>query len=527
VKEEGRGKNAEGRSVGRAALLRLLLHSAFLFLPSLLFAHIGDQNVFFEGHAGPYPIRVVVRPPGVIPGLAEISVRVETNGVKRVTILPMRWNTGRNGAPDPDEARPVRGETNLYAGELWFMRDGAQSVEVAVIGAAGRGAVIIPVNAVATRVLGVPSGLGKILAVLGLLLVALAASIFGAAVRESVLPAGASPGRGRRWFARGTILVATLGITSLLWFGKKWWDAEAGDYRNNRLYKPVEAKAQLRNENGKQILSLERSEPARRNGPLVPEHGKLMHLFLVREPALDTCAHLHPMRRNWKTFETPLPRLPAGDYRIYADVTYETGLSDTITTTVRLPDPDSATESATRRTDPDDSWLSTTPFTNGPTALKQTTQLSPTLWMDMKLDAPLVENRDTRLLFKVRDVILRPARLEHFMGMAGHLILRRDDGAVFTHLHPGGSFSMTAQQLFVQRVDGKGPVRIAASDKDPLCKLPVFDGSANTMPPHNDIAFPYAFPKTGNYRLWVQVKVAGEILTGVFDVSVAAANAVR
>ncbi len=355
-------------------------------------------------------------------------------------------------------------------------------------------------------------------------MVGLAVSIFGAAVRESGLPAGAVPSVKRRWFARGTVLVATLGISVLLWFGKRWWDAEAGDYRHNRLYKPVEARVRTRIENGKHILALERSEPAKRNGPLVPEHGKLMHLFLVREPDQDAFAHLHPLRRDWKLFETALPPLPAGDYRVYADVTYETGLSDTLTATVRLPDPDVTTEIATPRPDADDSWICTVPFTNGVVALKQTTQLSPTLWMDLTLKEPLIENRDTRLLFKVRDVILRPARLEHFMGMAGHLILRRDNGAVFTHLHPGGSFSMTAQQLFVQRVDGQGPIRIAPPDKDPLCKLPSFDGSANPMPPHDDIAFPYAFPKAGHYRLWVQVKVAGEILSGVFDVSVAAGN---
>src|SRR4051812_43886870 len=109
-------------------------HSSFivallLLFPLLAHAHIGDQNVFFEGHAGPYPVRVVVRPPGVIPGLAEISVRVQTNGAQRVTVLPMRWSTGRQGAPPPDEAKPVHGETNLFTGELGFMRDGAQSVE--------------------------------------------------------------------------------------------------------------------------------------------------------------------------------------------------------------------------------------------------------------------------------------------------------------------------------------------------------------------------------------------------------------
>jgi hypothetical protein len=35
-----------------------------------------------------------------------------------------------------------------------------------------------------------------------------------------------------------------------------------------------------------------------------------------------------------------------------------------------------------------------------------------------------------------------------------------------------------------------------------------------------DISFPYEFPKAGRYRVWVQVKPADRVLTGVFDVEV-------
>jgi hypothetical protein len=39
-------------------------------------AHVGSPNVFFDGMAGAYAVRVIVRPPQVIPGLAEITVRI-------------------------------------------------------------------------------------------------------------------------------------------------------------------------------------------------------------------------------------------------------------------------------------------------------------------------------------------------------------------------------------------------------------------------------------------------------------------
>ena len=32
-----------------------------------------------------------------------------------------------------------------------------------------------------------------------------------------------------------------------------------------------------------------------------------------------------------------------------------------------------------------------------------------------------------------------------------------------------------------------------------------------------EISFPYGFPKPGNYRLFVQIKRAGKVATGIFD----------
>ena len=496
--------------------------AGFGVFPVTLRAHVGSPNVFFEGRAGPYPVHVVIKPAEVIPGLAEISVRVDSGTEEKVTALPIKWNAGRQGAPPPDVARLVRGETNLYSAQLWFMEPGAQSVELEITGGLGPGHVIIPVDAIARRVLTMPKGLGALLVVLGLILAGMLLGIIGAAVRESVLGPGVEPHRRRRWYARGAITFGALLLALLLWGGKHWWNAEAADYRNDRLYRPLAATANVRTEQGRQTLRLEINDPAfSKTAPLVPDHGKLMHLFLIREPKLDAFAHLHPIKRDRQTFETDLPQLPGGTYKAYADVTYETGFSDTVTATVNVPGNVIANQNDSARFDPDDSWrLSPELGTNR----NRDYRLSPDLVMTFEAPPRIMPNHPLTLHFSVRQSNGNPVALDSYLGMRGHLALRRDDGSVFTHLHPGGSASMAAMQLAVFRIEGKLPLKAAFGADEPLCQLPAATerelGWMGGSPPAEGVSFPYAFPKPGLYRVWVQVKAEGKVLTGVFDLDV-------
>ena len=41
-----------------------------------------------------------------------------------------------------------------------------------------------------------------------------------------------------------------------------------------------------------------------------------------------------------------------------------------------------------------------------------------------------------------------------------------------------------------------------------------------TAASNNQITFPFAFPRTGSYRIWVQVKIEGTVMTAVFDTEV-------
>jgi hypothetical protein len=321
------------------------------------------------------------------------------------------------------------------------------------------------------------------------------------------------------------VTIGALMLVSLLWGGKRWWAAEAADYRNNRLYHPLAAQAHVRTENGRRLLRLEVTDPAfSSSAPLVPDHGKLMHLFLMREPKLDAFAHLHPIKLDRRSFESVLPGLPAGSYRLYADITYETGFADTLTTTVEIPDAAVDLTSAAEPSDPDDSWR-VAPELGAPQTRE--CRLAQDRIMTCMAPGRIEANKPVTLNFRVTQADGRPAMLQSYLGMRGHLALRRDDGTVFTHLHPGGSASMAAMQLAMYRIEGKLPLKAAFGADDPLCQLPAAaareQGWIGGNQRSDAVSFPYAFPKPGRYRLWVQVKIEGQVQTGVFDVDVVGA----
>ncbi|HEX9393177.1 MAG TPA: hypothetical protein VF923_00920, partial [Gemmatimonadales bacterium] len=164
------------------ALGRFLLLTAVVAVAS---AHVGSPDTVFEGAAGPYSVRVVVRLPGVVPGLAEITVRT-TGGpaVKTITVLPLRGGRETAALPPADTARAVAGTSDLYTAQLWLMQFGSYSVQVTVEGAGGRGTVLVPVMAVATRRLPFDLTLRVMLIGLGLFLTVGALTIVGAAARD-------------------------------------------------------------------------------------------------------------------------------------------------------------------------------------------------------------------------------------------------------------------------------------------------------------------------------------------------------
>lgn len=216
-----------------------------------------------------------------------------------------------------------------------------------------------------------------------------------------------------------------------------------------------------------------------------------MHAFLVRQPELDVFAHLHPVKAGERRFEATLPPLRAGRYKVYADITHENGFTQTLVSEIDVGE--TTQSEGVVLSDQDDCWMVST----------NKAPLGSVRRLRNGYSMRFLDKSVSRLEFSVTDEQGQPALLEPYMDMQAHAVVHSADGTVFTHLHPFGTVSMTSQQLFAKRErenTGK-PFEI-------VCGLP-------TQP--EMIAFPYEFPKAGRYRIWVQVKIKGEILTGEFE----------
>ena len=478
------------------AYLQRVLLLALCLAPSVLRAHVGSPDIYAQGQAGPYSVFVTVRPPAVIPGVAQVELRVLSGNVRSVRLAPLPLTgLGKNYPPVPDVALRDQGDPTRFTGSLWLMAFGSFEVRLDLDGGQGHGTFAVPVPAVSTRVYGMQKNTGLMLLGFLLFLVIGLVSIVGAAFREARLDAGLSP-TPRRWRQAWGVMGGMLVFCGVvLWLGNWWWSSEAANYRRN-IYKPLDLAGILQ---GNQ-LHLQLHDPGwlklRVLDDLAPDHGHLMHLFLVRLPGLDRMAHLHPDMVATGRFTVDLPTLEAGRYNLYADIVHDNGLAETAMTTLDLP---AITGTPVQG---DDSLAVATPLKNG--ADSSEFPLEPGI--RMVWTSPTGEIRAKRpelFTFEVHDSAGdRTGDLEPYMGMAGHAEFIRSDGQVFAHVHPSGSAAMTSM-LLAQTPAGQKPAE--------------HDMSTMTMP--QDLVFPYGIPSGGRYRVFVQIKRHGEIRTAYFDFS--------
>lgn len=507
----------------RRVPVRVLAAAGFVLVCA---AHVGSPDTWFEGNAGPYRVLVHVRSPGVVPAVADIGVRVFGAAAEtgRVSVTASVNKFDASGTPPPPErALPVDGDPELHVVSLWVMSGGSNSVTINVSGAKGSGRVVVPAAFVAYGRLALDGPLAIGLVVVGLILFTGLVSIASAAAREASLPPGQPVDQSGRKRGRVALVVASVAVAAILLGTRIWWNAEDAAYRRS-MFRPMAAVAALIDSGPASAIELRitdsswvagRNEPPAARGrrvtytPLIPDHGKLMHMFVVRDD-LRAFAHLHPSTSDTVRFTAWRPPLPGGSYHVYGDVVHESGFAQTITAPVTL-NPRTAEPSSGSRGD--DSWhVSVVPVTSGATSDRETT-----IRWDRGV-APLIAGRPAPLRFTVTDLAGNPVALEPYMGMAAHAVVMRDDRSVFIHLHPSGTVPMAAKRSFDLRTAGDTVAgtlsrRVTAQDSAAA-------SAHSGMGLVNVVSFPYAFPKAGKYRVWVQVKRGGRVVTGAFDAEV-------
>lgn len=535
-------------------ILAAIAGLVIVLLPARAGAHVGSPDVVLDANAGPYAVGVTIVPPTVVPGIAAIEVRALDADVDGVAVVPVPLRgEGVASPPVADIARRSDIDPRLFLGQLWLMQARPWQVRVTVTGPRGQGAVAVPVPALASGVKPMPVALGALLVGLLALLVAGALAIVAAAAREADLAPGAAPDASRIRRGRTATAVTAATLAAAVAGGALWWRGEASSVRR-RVFKPLRADVQVTGRS----MRLDLVDPGwvtwRRVDDLVPDHGHLMHLFLVRTPALDAFGHLHPVRSGVATFEHALPDLPAGSYRVFADVVHATGLDETATASIDLvplaapsdrvlsggaPDwvplaapPDRVPLAATAdrevplaATPPAGARQAVTAPSPAQAALsggcgpsdgddavaivaRAATQDEPVYrfadaagqlrWSPVRPRA----GDTVDLEFRAESPDGAPLdSIEAYMGMAGHAMIVARDLSVFAHIHPNGSVPMASLMLV---------------EDSPS---PAVDHSAHHgMRFPSVVRFPYRFPRAGDYRVFVQIKTGGRIETAAFDV---------
>ena len=480
---------------------RLLILIAILLLPFAAHAHVGSKDVFQTVNAGPYTFYVTIRPPNVIPGIATVEIRSSGAPVSslQITPLPVTGEAAKH-PPASDPMRVSAADPAFYTGAIWIMSTGTWQVRIEANGPSGEQTASVPVVAVPISMLKMQPALGSVLAVLGIVLILGMAGIVGASFRESTLRPGVAPTSGLRrrgLVAAGVSLAVMLGIVLL---GGKWWSVEAADYADH-IYTPSPTAATLTGNQLDLRITLPEPKGNRRFAPKVadtylPDHGHLMHLYAIREPEMDAAFHLHPALVGTEDFRATLPAMPPGTYRLYGDVVHGTGFPETLLASVTIPAGMPGTP-----LDGEDAYASPAALDAG--MLGTTYKLPDGYTMQWDRPATLDAGTAYTFRFNLLDPRGKPAQnMQPYLGMAGHAAFVKTDGTVFAHTHPEGSAAM-ADLMLANESTGVAPMQM-----DPPAHLTA------------DVGFPYGFPTPGRYRIFIQMKHAGTVETGVFDAQV-------
>ncbi len=469
-----------------AAAMGVLLLTA---LPAA--AHLNSPHVFVQDVAGPYDMLLIAHMPEAIPGEAEVQARIQDLGADEQVSVQFRAvpPQGEQHAAPWIDGTPSEVDPAFYTAPVPLMVTGVWRLQVRLEGDRGEGTLSVAAPAQIPAPKTIEPGLaGTLIGMLTFLFFS-GFLILGSMgrnahrVSSAGIPSAEDIRRGRIWGVLGS--AAFLAI--LAFIGNYWSQVHAlyeiadsrrivGSLRTLgpvAAGRPVEAILTIGGENGQRELGI------------VPARGHMMHMTIVRYPDADLFWHMNPEKSGPSAFRFRFEPPMRGEYRVFGQVTRESGEVLTVTESFEVADGRVRSREAT--------GVQSAPF--GATRLDELTADAGdgyrVRWV-LPQSRSLVAGEFYPLTFELLDpdgAVVETAPIE---GEPGRLSIMRADAEVFAEIYPGGT----------TQVDNPIP------------------GRGDESRAQDQVQFPYGFPEAGMYRLWVQLNHDGQGRIAVFDVPV-------
>lgn len=482
----------------------------FFLLLSFIFPHIGIENAYFEGNIGPYASRIIIEPPGIVPGLATIRVFSIDNKIKKVMVRPNHYDASIKDTLstfllNPEEANKSDAIDNLFYSELWLMAYGAYGIEIFLDGDEGEAKITIPVNSLSFKLIEMSFFMKIILFSLLLLLYFGAINIVSIAYSHSTLDADQKLTMHKKNKIIFIRIFATVIITFFIYLGYNWWLSIEKQFID-RLYKPYATVSKVSGN----TLNLKIESPSiesswidiqgtiREHGKIITEHKKWSHIYIFDKEKSKYMAHLHPMLVDDYEFESCLPPMDAGEYLLYADVIHEDGYSHSISSNFHINSSIDNKNYNSGLCDKDNSYAK----------LEETNNNFTIKWSNKK--DTYNTNDDINFQFKILNGS-ELVELDTYVSMGSHAVILNAEEEFYMHLHPLGSISMSAQKKFM------------GDESDSfICDFGVIEdeyGNYKVLDGMGQISFPSLNLKPGSYLFYIQVKIkeTQDILTKKFN----------